>query len=302
VTTTNDELKLAGDIDAQQANPEEDFDINQPHPEATQSGIEIDASDVVSLAKAVSAGVPIGKLVEDQQATQLTTHTWTPGAACPMRSHNRKVGSLVGVYNLKHPANTIRVPSYVTGVNWLARCETHQADFYTTTFGPAWKARNRPWEFCPSCESIFNTKHGGKAAQKGKKAGTVKVETPAPKVKAEPKAKVKKLKGEANGKATLETATPVQAQEPQGAAWTPVAPADDPEEAVWNTWSQSLAKVIPAGARVDWVSDYHYRVVLKDNREIDLMVHKDTATFRHRDSTGHDHYADDIQSMLAEIG
>lgn len=299
MTTTNDELKLAGDPDAQQDNPEEAFDINEQHPEATDSGIEVDASDVVSLAKAVSAGVPIGKLVEEHQATQLTTHTWTPGAACPMRSHNRKVGSLVGVYNLKHPANTIRVPNFVTGVNWLARCETHEADLYTTTFGPAWKARNRPWEFCPGCESIFNTKHGGKAAQKGKKASTVKV---APK----PEPKAKKLKGEANGKAVLEAALeaikPEPAQGPQEAAWTPVESADDPEEAVWNEWSQSLAKAIPAGARVDWVTDYHYRVVLKDKREIDLMVHKGTATFRHRDASGHDHYADDIQSMLAEIG
>jgi len=41
--------------------------------------------------------------------------------------------------------------------------------------------------------------------------------------------------------------------------------------------------------------------VLKDNRAIDLMVHKDTATFRHRDATGHDHYADTIADMLAEI-
>jgi len=53
---------------------------------------------------------------------------------------------------------------------------------------------------------------------------------------------------------------------------------------------------------VDWISDYHYQVVLKDGRQIDLQVHKGKAAFRHQDATGADHYADDIQSMLAEIG
>jgi hypothetical protein len=43
-------------------------------------------------------------------------------------------------------------------------------------------------------------------------------------------------------------------------------------------------------------------VHLKDGRAIDLRVHKGEGTFRFRDSSGHDHYTDDLPAMLAEIG
>lgn len=294
MATTNDEPKLAGDPDAQQADPEDSFDINQDYPEA--AGMVIDPTDVLSMAKAIEAGVPIGKLAEVHE-TALSTHTWTPGAACPMRSHNRKVGSLVGVYDLKHKDNEIVLEVASSDVAWLARCETHQADFLSRTFGPAWKARNRPWEFCSECAAIYQQRFGAKGApkkavRKGKKINTTTV--------AEPKV-------EASPVETFETTESLQAAGiPGTVSHETDAPAavdpNDPEEAVWNEWSAKLAKQAPVGASIDWVSDYHYQVDLKDGRKIDLMVHKGEATFRFRDKTGHDHYTDDLPAMLAEIG
>ena len=312
MTTTNDtEPTLAGDPDAQQ--DEADFDINQDYPDAM--GMHIDPSDVVSMANAIQAGVPIGKLAEAHEAS-LATHTWTPGAACPMRSHNRKVGSLTSIYDLKHDDNEIVLPANVTNVNWLARCETHEADFYSPTFAPAWRARNRPWEFCPECNTIFTQRYGKgalnkKAARRGKKVKLVTVATPKPKVStaAEREAEATAIPGfdgplvelgtvEIQAQATTQAALQA-AQEAQHVDPSVMA---DPEEAVWNEWSQRLSKQAPKGAVIDWVGDYHYQVNLKDGRTIDLMVHKDVATFRHRDAKGKDHYTDDLPSMLAEIG
>ena len=275
MTTTNNDTEptLAGDPDAQQG--EIDYDMSQE---------SIDPNDIVAMANAIQAGVPIGNLAE---AASLATHTWTPGAACPMRSHNRKVGSLTSIYDLKHDDNEIVPPPNVTGVNWLARCETHEADYYSPTFAPAWRARNRPWEFCPECQTIFTQRYGKgaldkKATKKGKKVKLVTVATKAPKV---------------------ETAVvPEPSQAPQAAPQDDPSVMADPEEAVWNEWSQRLAKQAPKGAVIDWLSDYHYQVNLMDGRSIDLMVHKDVATFKHRDAKGKDHYTDDLPSMLAEIG
>lgn len=304
MTTINDteEPKLAGDIDAQQADSEDTFDINQDYPESV--GMNIDPTDVVSMAEAIQSGVPIQALAEAHEASQ-ATHTWTPGAACPMRSVNRKVHALTSIYDLRHDENTIVLPPNVTGVNWLARCETHEADFYSKTFAPAWKARNRPWEFCPECASIFAQRYGkgalkGKAVRKGKKLKTVTVAVAAPKVK-EIKAEAA-VSAPATASAWLDKATTMMAEDAQAILTPAPTEPSDPEEACWNEWSERLSKQAPKGAVIDWVGDYFYRVVLGDGRFIDLRVHENVATFKHTDPNMQVHYTDTLPQMLAEIG
>ena len=269
--------------------PEADFDPNREYPKAAE--LHIDASDVVSLAEAIEAGVPIQALTEAHVKAQLTTHTWTPGAACPMRSVNRKVGAMVSLYDLRHKDSTIVVPEGIAGAAWLARCETHESDFYSATQAPAWEARNKPWTFCTECAAIYGLKHGGAVTAKGKKTKTVAV---APKPEPKPKKpRAKKPKVE-----KVEDASPA----PQDDYVVVVPDPNDPEEAVWNEWAGRLQTQAPAGSTIDWVTDYHYQVNLPDGRSIDLMVHKDIATFRHRDENGHDHYADDLPTLLGDIG
>jgi hypothetical protein len=241
----------------------------------------INPTDVVAMAQAITKGVDLGGVALDQ-IEKLETHTWTPGAACPMRSRNRKVGSLTSIYDLGHKDNTITPPADMAGMAWLARCETHHADFYSPAFGPAWKARNRPWTFCDECSTIWEQRYGAgsskKAVVRGKKLNTVAVAPPK-----QPKAE--------------------QAPEPpQEAPQTLVANPDDPEEAVWNEWSERLKVQAPAGGRIDWISDYHYQVVLPDGRFIDLRVHKGEGIFKYREPTGHDIYTDNLPAMLAQIG
>jgi hypothetical protein len=322
MTTINDEPKLAGDPDAQQGDPEADFDINQEYPEP--EAVNIDPTDVVAMAEAIKAGVPIGAAAEAHEAS-LSTHTWTPGAACPMRSVNRKVHSLTSIYDLNHDENTIVLPPNVTGVNWLARCETHEADFYSKTFAPAWKMRNRPWEFCPECTTIFTQRYGKgalnrKAIKKGKKLKTVTVAVTKPQT---PTVRPKDIKAEAaSAQATADAWLDAQLAAQDAALTTVVSDerfettedlkaagipgtvtqVSDAEEACWNKWSASLAKQTPAGGVIDWVGDYHYRVWLADGRAIDLRVHNDEATFKHTDKRGRDHYTSDLPAMLAEIG
>lgn len=303
MTTINDEPKLAGDPDAQQDDPEADFDINQAYPDTVP--VDIDPTDVVAMAEAIKAGVPIGAAAEAHEAS-LSTHTWTPGAACPMRSVNRKVHSLTSIYDLNHDENTIVLPPNVSGVNWLARCETHEADFYSKTFAPAWKMRNRPWEFCPECTVVFTQRYGKgalnkKAIKKGKKLKTVTVAVAKPQT---PTVRPKDIKAEAvsaqaTADAWLEGQLAAQDAAIEKAQATKVS---DPEEDCWNKWSASLAKQTPAGGVIDWVGDYHYRVWLADGRAIDLRVHNDEATFKHTDKHGRDHYTSDLPAMLAEIG
>lgn len=283
MTTINDEPVLAGDPDAQQADP--DFEMNQ----------DIDPTDVVAMAQAIQAGVPIGAAAEAHEAS-LATHTWTPGAACPMRSVNRKVHALTSIYDLTHDENTIVLPPNVTGVNWLARCETHEADFYSRTFAPAWKMRNRPWEFCPECTTVFTQRYGKgalnkKAIKKGKKLKTVTVAVAKPQT---PSVRPQDIEAEAVSAQATAAATLTADEAP--------VTTSDPEEACWNQWSASLAKQTPAGGVIDWVSDYHYRVWLADGRAIDLRVHNNEATFKHTDKRGRDHYTSDLPAMLAEIG
>lgn len=310
MTETTDELALAGDPDAQQADPEADFDINEQHPEA--AGMVLDPGDIVSMAKAIEAGVPIVALAEAHEAQQLTTHTWSPGEACPMRSRNRKVGSLTSIYNLRHPENTIVPPAFVVDGNWLARCETHNAELYSSAFAPAWKARNRPWTFCLECEAIYNTRHGGKVASKSKTKSkrqpkTVAVATKTPKPKASKKTEVvsdERFETTEDLKAAGIPGT-IQgpSQEVVAAAEASESKDDDLELAAWNEWSQRLAKEAPKGATVDWISPYHYAVTLADKRQIEFRVHKGVATFKfHNDATGKDAYTDNLKQMLAAIG
>lgn len=299
--TNDDEPTLAGDIDAQQISPEDDFDINEQHPEA--AGMVIDPSDVVSLAKAVSAGVPIGALAEAHEAS-LTTHTWTPGVACPMRSVNRKVHSLTSIYNLDHPDNTIQAPPEVSDVAWLARCETHEADLYSKTFAPAWRARNRPWTFCDNCRTIFEQRYGKnalrkQALKKGKKLKTVAVAPSTPKAPKAPKVEVvadERFETTEDLKAAgiPGTITPAQV--------TTSLEGSDEEEAVWNEWSDKLSKQTPAGGVIDWLAEYHYAVRLADGRLIECRIHKGDAVFAHQDAKGAKHYTDTLPAMLAEIG
>jgi len=301
MTTINDtEPTLAGDPDAQQGDPE--YDVNQDP--------EIDASDVVAMAQAIQAGVPIQAAAEERQAG-LATHTWTSGVACPMRSVNRKVHALTSIYDLKHADNEITPPSSVPDdVAWLARCETHGADFYSRTFAPAWQARNRPWTFCPECEAIFAQRYGkgalAKAVKKGKKVNTVAVAPPKPKAEPKPKKakaveQVEAVSAQAAADAWLDSQL-----EAQDAALDVAAPAAvndaDPEEAVWNEWSAKLSKQAPAGGVIDWLGEYHYRVYLPDARSIEVRVHLNEATFKHTDAKGRDHYTDSLPAMLADIG
>ena len=244
----------------------------------------VDPTNVVAMAQALEQGVPLS--TEAVQAVSLEPHTWTPDAACPMRSHNRKVGSLVSLYDLAHPQSTIAVPPGISNVAWLARCETHAADFYSRTISPAWKARNRPWEFCPECAAVFASRFGGglsKPRRTGRKTKTIAV---APVVPTAPKA-------------TKSSAPPAVIEA------VPPAPEDaiDPvEEAVWNDWSSKLVTLAPAGSSIEWVENYHYEIILPDKRSIELRVHNGDGVYRHRDAAGKSHYHDDITALLAEIG
>lgn len=305
MTTTNDEPILANDPDAQQDDP--DFDVNQDP--------EIDPTDIVAMAQAIQAGVPIGAAAEAHEAS-LATHTWTSGVACPMRSVNRKVHALTSIYDLHHADNEIRVPSSVPDdVAWLARCETHGADFYSKTFAPAWRARNRPWTFCPECEAVFTQRYGKGALAKAVKKGT-KVKTVAVAPKAVPKPRKPRAKkadkptevttdfatepavGTSDADAWLDAQLDAQDAAPTPPAATPI----DPEEAVWNEWSSKLAAEAPAGGVVDWVADYHYRVFLPDARAIDVVIRNGEAAFKYTDSRGADYYSTTLKAMLAQIG
>lgn len=301
MTATTDEPILAGDPDAQQDDP--DFDVNQ----------EIDATDIVAMAYAIEAGVPIGAAAEAHEAA-LATHTWTPDVACPMRSVNRKTHSLTSIYDLRHPDNEIVPPEDMAEMNWLARCETHAADLYSPTFSPAWKARNRPWTFCPECEAVFTQRYGKGALTKAVKRGTkLKTVAVAPKPEPKPrKPRAKKAKpvetdfaaepavGTADADAWLDAQ--LAQQDAANAAPTTVSDPNDAEEKVWIEWSTRLAAEAPAGGVVDWVADYHYRVFLPDARAIDVRVHGNEAAFKYTDSTGRDHYSTTLKAMLAEIG
>lgn len=285
MTTLNDnEPVLAGDPDAQQSDP--GFDINQD---------TIDPTDVVAMAQAIQAGVPIQAAAEAHEAS-LATHTWTPGVACPMRSHNRKVGALTSIYDLKHDDNQIVPAPGVGDVNWLARCETHEADFYSKTFAPAWRARNRPWEFCGECNTIFVQRYGKgalnkKALKRGTKVKTVAVAKPKPKPQADlNEAPASVAANEALADLVLDV-------EPQ-----PAAAEADPEEAVWNEWSARLSKETPKGGVIDWLGEYHYAVNLADGRTIECRIHKGDAVFAHTSAKGKKHYTDTLPAMLAEIG
>jgi hypothetical protein len=245
----------------------------------TSETTQIDPTDVVALAAAVQAGQPIP--TQAVQAAALETHTWTPDSACPMRSHNRKVGSLVSLYDLEHPESVITPPASVGPMVWLARCETHASDFYSRTISPAWKARNRPWEFCPECAAIFASRYGkglSKPRKAGRKTKTITVAPP-------------------TIKAVAKTVAPIEA--------VPPGPTDEPdpvEEAAWNDWSARLVQLTPAGTAIEWVEEYHYEIVLPDQRVIELRVHKGDGIFRYRDDQGKAHYADDLPALLAEIG
>jgi hypothetical protein len=246
---------------------------------------QTDPTDIVAMAKALETGVPLSTAAV--QAVSLEPHTWTPDTACPMRSYNRKVGSLVSLYDLQHADNTIVAPPSVSNVAWLARCETHAADFYSRTISPAWQSRNRPWQFCPECAALYASRYGEgltKPRRTGTKTKTIAVAPPAPPAPPKPKKSTA-------APAVIEAVPPAPEEIP-----------DPVEEATWDTWAGTLAKQAPAGSSIEWVDPYHYEIILPDQRVIELRVHKGDAIYRWRDAAGRAHYHDDFQQLLAEIG